>query len=169
MTDETHDTAKPDRDETPAERLDRKWDELLQELRVTQTGVQILFAFLLVLPFQSRFEEVLEPFDRRLYAVVIVLVTVSTILNLAPVALHRVLFGNHQKDVLVRVSSRFATWSFTTLGLALVGAIWLAMDAVTGLRAGWLVAAATLALVVVLWFVVPLTLKQRHEDTGSSY
>src|SRR5689334_19894510 len=79
------------RDETEAERLDRNWTEMLQELRVTQTGTQILTGFLLTIPFQQRFAE-LDDTQRGIYLVLVAFAALATILALAPVSLHRALF-----------------------------------------------------------------------------
>ena len=89
-----------DRDETEAERLDRNWTSLLQELRVTQTGVQLLTGFLLTLPFQQRFT-VLDGTMRTIYLITVACSIGSTVLLVAPVALHRVLFRRHRLDAIV--------------------------------------------------------------------
>lgn len=159
------DTA-PDRNETVAERIDRNWGELLQELRVTQTGVQILFAFLLVLPFQQRFD-VLGDAERWLYLVVVLLMTISTSLNLAPVITHRLLFRRHKKDVLLEVSDRLAKWSFISLGLALVGAVALVVDVVVGPAAALGAVAVVALLILGLWVVLPWVLLRQHEGDGT--
>ncbi len=151
-----------ERDETPTERADRNWDELLQELRVTQTGVQILFAFLLVLPFQQRFGTLGGP-EKALYIAVVLLVTVSTTLNLAPVITHRILFAKHRKEALVTVSNRLAQGSFVTLGLALVGAVVLVIEAVLGGRAAAFTAVGVGLLVLLVWAVLPAWLLRRAE------
>lgn len=83
--------------ETPDERADRQLSELLQELRVAQAGVQILFAFLLVLPFQGEFPD-LSTMLKGVYAFSLVTALVATALMIAPVALHRMLFGHHMKE-----------------------------------------------------------------------
>src|SRR5689334_12186764 len=90
------------RNETPEQRSDRNWVELLQELRVMQTGVQILTGFLLTVPFQARFET-LTSFQRGYYLVLMVLAALTTGLAVAPVALHRALFRRHVKARLVTV------------------------------------------------------------------
>src|SRR5215213_2429038 len=82
--------------ETERERINRNWDELLQELRVTQTGVQILTGFLLTLPFQQRFED-LDDYQRDLFLVLVLLAVLTTALIVAPVSLHRILFRKHLK------------------------------------------------------------------------
>lgn len=160
------DARKPDRDETTAERIDRNWGELLQELRVTQTGVQILFAFLLVLPFQQRFE-MLESVDRWMYVAVMTLITMSTVLNLAPVITHRILFAQHKKDQLMQVSDLLAKASFVALGLALLGAIVLVIDVVAGRAWALGVAAGVGSMMLGLWIVLPALILRRPGSEGS--
>lgn len=155
----TEETEGAGRRETRKERYDRNWDELLQELRVTQTGVQILFGFLLTLPFQSTFAD-LGRLERGLYLVVFALVAVSTVCNLAPVSGHRILFQRDQKHRLVKVANTFAKVSLACLALALVGAAMLVVDLVLGPVIGITFGVVLLVLAVVLWFVVPLTLQR---------
>ena len=90
------------RDETTAERYDRNWLDLIQELRVAQTGIQVLAGFLLTVPFSYRFGDIASH-DRVLFLVAFALAVLTIGLMIAPVAMHRFLFGRHQKDVLVRV------------------------------------------------------------------
>ena len=92
------------RDETHNERADRNWNELLQELRVTQTGTQILTGFLLTIPFQQRFAD-LDAYQTDLYLVLVVLAVLATALFVAPVSLHRILFGRRLKPELVTAGS----------------------------------------------------------------
>ena len=93
------------RPESGAERSDRNWNEILQELRVTQTGTQIMSGFLLTLPFQQRFSSI-HPYELVIYVVLVVLAASTTALGLAPVALHRTLFRRHEKQVMVSLSDR---------------------------------------------------------------
>lgn len=153
----------PERNETPAERIDRNWAELLQELRVTQTGVQILFAFLLTLPFQSRFD-VISGARTFVYVAVVVLVAVSAICNLTPVVVHRLVFARHRKDSLVATSDRLTKTGLVGLGLALIGAVWLIADIVIGRLAAHAMAGGLALLLGWLWIVVPFRLlKRAHE------
>ncbi len=145
------------RQETAAERLDRNWNELLQEFRVTQTGVQILFGFLLILPFQSSFTDVDGP-QRLLYLLILACVTISTVCILAPVMAHRLLFRRQRKARLVDLGSTLIKISLAFLGAALVGAVGLTVSVVSTHSTAWIAASATLVLMVVLWFVVPLTM-----------
>ena len=156
------------RQETSAQRIDRNWNELLQELRVTQTGVQILFAFLLTLPFQSSFNRV-SSFDRILYLVVISLVTTSTVLNLAPVIAHRVLFRRRQKDILLNAGDAFARMSFVTLGLALIGAVAFVVDLVSGHLIGLVFAGGASLLVLALWVGFPLWVIRQRSSGPDRY
>ena len=101
--------AQDERHETPAERFDRNWDELLQELRVTQTGVQLLTAFLLSLPLQQRFPD-LAAYQHALYLGAVALSVSATGLLVAPVAVHRALFRHHAKGRLVTVADANAAY-----------------------------------------------------------
>jgi len=145
------------RHETVEERMDRNWNELLQELRVTQTGVQILTGFLLTLPFQQRFAD-LSSFQRTTYLVLVLLAAVATGLIVAPVSLHRIVFRKHLRPELVASADRMARGGLVVLALVVAGTTMLIFDVVVG-RAGGLVAGgAVLAFLVVYWLVVPLHL-----------
>ncbi|MGP4111784.1 DUF6328 family protein [Streptomyces sp. 4N509B] len=142
------------RRETPAERDDRNLAELLQELRVTQTGVQILFAFLLTLAFTDGFED-LDGTQRAVYVVTLLLAMVATVLFVAPVALHRVLFQRGHKRAIVHTSSRLATAGLGVLALTFTGALLLVVDVVEGRGAGIAVAVGCLVLCGCLWGALP--------------
>lgn len=156
------------RDETPAERVDRHWNEMLQELRVTQTGVQVLFAFLLVLPFQQRFGD-LGDFSRILFVVVVCLAAVSTALTLAPVITHRFLYTKHKKDILLTVSDALTKASFISVGLTLTGALVLVIDMVLNRTAAYAIVGGIAIFVLLLWVVIPGWLLRRHGDVPSAY
>lgn len=145
------------RNETAGERLDRNWNELLQELRVTQTGIQILFAFLLVLPFQARFG-ILKGHQVDLYVVIIALITASTFCVISPVLIHRVLFRRRAKDVLVTATNRLTVAGIVLLGLALSCAVGLVVDVVAGRTEGFVAFGLCLLAMVVLWVVLPVLL-----------
>ncbi|GGO90294.1 DUF6328 family protein [Wenjunlia tyrosinilytica] len=152
------------RHETPLERDDRNFAELLQELRVTQTGVQILFAFLLGLAFTQRFTR-LDDFQRATYVASLLLAVVAAALFTAPAALHRVLFRLRVKRRVVEVSARFAGWGLLVLALALTASVLLIIDFVLGRAAGFTAAAGTGAVFAGLWLVVPVLLRhERVED-----
>ena len=120
------------RGETPMQRADRAYGEILQEVRVAQTGVQILFAFLLALAFQARFAAI-TGFQRAVYVVTLMLCAAATALLIAPAAMHRVLYRRRLKQHLVRVASRLALAGLALLLLSLVSAVLLIMDVVLGL------------------------------------
>lgn len=163
---EPHLDADPtdDRDESVTERMDRNWNELLQELRVAQTGVQILTGFLLTVPFQQRFTD-LDAYQRDVYLVLVVLAVAATGFIVAPVSLHRILFRRHLKRELVDSADRFALVGLTLLALVLAGSALLLFDVVVGRTAGWVAGGAVLVGLGAAWLVVPLRLSRRarHE------
>ena len=144
------------RDESQAQRADRNLGELLQELRVAGLGVQVLFGFLLSLPFTNRFTR-LSPGQHDLYLACLVLAAAATALLLGPVAYHRLVFRRGLKESLVRAASVMAIAGLATVGLAVSAAVLL----VTGYVASGLTAAVISVLVFLmfglLWFALPLT------------
>ena len=151
-------------DETPDERADRNFGDLLQELRVAQTGVQILFAFLLTLPLQSRFET-LDSWERHVYVAALLLSASATVFMIAPVAYHRALFARSKKPQVVLVAARFAVVGLSLLGLAICCAVNLVLDLVLGRTAALGSSAALAALLLVTWAVFPL-LRRRGDIPG---
>ena len=144
------------RDESEAQRDDRNLAELLQELRISGLGVQVLFGFLLSLPFTARFGR-LSQGQRDLYLASLVLSAVATALLLGPVAYHRIVFRRRQKEPLVRAASVMATLGLAAVGLAICAAVLLATTTVaTGLPAG-LITAFVAVMFLGLWFAFPLT------------
>lgn len=148
------------RGETEPERADRNFAELLQELRVVQTGVQILFAFLLTLAFTARFPS-LDSFQRGTYVTTLMLAVVAAALFTAPAAVHRGLFRRGAKKEIVAVSSRLAAIGMAVLALALSSAVLLVVDVVHGTPEGVVAAVATLLICGGLWGLLPL-LVGRH-------
>ncbi|MCS5717299.1 DUF6328 family protein [Herbiconiux sp. CPCC 205763] len=142
------------RDETENERLDRNWNEMLQELRVIQTGTQILTGFLLAAVFQSRFEE-LDDYQRTVYLCLVVTSTLTTVFGLTPVSLHRALFRQRKKAQVVRVTDRILTFTMIGVALTLAGTGMLIFDFVLGRVGGIVVGAVILLVVAGLWIVVP--------------
>src|SRR3954469_24975957 len=126
------------RNETTAERQDRNWNELLQELRVTQTGVQLLTGLLLTLPFQQRFT-LLDDVAKVVYLAVVISAVSSTALLIAPVAFHRMLFRQGAKGWLVSRGNFTAMVGLGGLMLAFAGALWLIFDVVVGRAAACVV------------------------------
>jgi hypothetical protein len=153
MGDPTDIGSKPDEDEH--ERLNRNFNELLQELRVTQTGVQILTGFLLTLPFTNRFNT-LDGLQKAVYLGVLVGSVIATGLIIAPVAFHRMLFRQGRRPWLVRNANRAARGGLLALAVTTSGVVWLVFDLVTNR----VVAHVALALAVLffagLWAGVPL-------------
>lgn len=115
--------------ETDSQRADRNLNDILQELRVAQTGVQILFGFLLTMPLQARFDR-LDTYDRSLLVVAVLLLASATACIIAPVAWHRVLFRHRLKKEIVDASSAFARAGLTFLGLGIVVSLLLMLDLV---------------------------------------
>ncbi len=152
------------RSETPEQRSDRNWNELLQELRVMQTGVQILTGFLLTLPFQPRFWE-LERYQHVWYLVLVVLAVLTTGLAIAPVATHRALFRKHMKPDLVTTADRMTRAALLCLALVTTGAIGLVFDVVLSLAAGVWTSAITLVGLVGLWAAWPALIRARSGRT----
>jgi hypothetical protein len=147
------------RDESQAQRDDRNLAELLQELRVAGLGVQVLFGFLLSLPFTNRFTK-LSGGQRDLYLTCLVLSAVATALLLAPVAYHRVVFRRGQKESLVRAASVMAIAGLATVGLAVSAAVLLVAGFVASGAAAAVIAACVAVMFAALWFAFPLS--RRH-------
>ena len=147
------DTGRPG--ETEAERDDRNLIELLQELRVAGLGVQVLFGFLLSIPFTTRFVK-LSHAQHGLYVATLVLAAVSTALLLAPVAYHRLVFRRHRKEQLVKDANILAILGMAATGLAVSGAVLLVVSYVDHGATAWLITLFVVCLFAVLWFVLPL-------------
>ena len=159
MVDEQHPGAEkrwdPGRDETETERLDRNWASLLQELRVAQTGVTLLTGFLLTLPFQQRFTE-LDSVMRAVYLVTVASSIGSTVLLVAPVGMHRLLFRRHRLEALVSASHSYAIAGLLLLGVALAGVSTVIFDLVVGRSAAWIAGGCTVLALALFWFLLPL-------------
>lgn len=143
------------RGESEYERLDRNFTDLLQEIRVAQTGVQILFAFLLTLPFSARFG-VTTSTDRVVYFVTLLSAAAASAFLIAPVSYHRTVFRQDRKAELVRNASRMAAWGTAFLLVAIVGAVFVVVDVVVDLTGAIIAAAGVGALGVFLWYLLPL-------------
>jgi hypothetical protein len=155
------DHADDGRNESAAERLDRNWNELLQELRVLQTGTQILTGFLLTVAFQSRFED-LNRFQVDVYLVLVALASLTTALGLAPVSLHRWLFRRQAKDAIVRVGHLFLQVALVGIALTTSGVCLLIFDVVWTRTAGVVAAIATLVVILLAWVVIPAAAGRRR-------
>jgi hypothetical protein len=152
------------RDESYNERMDRNWNEILQELRVTQTGTQILTGFLLTIVFQPKFAE-LDDFQHVVYLVLVVLAGLTTVLGLTPVLLHRELFRRQMKDTVVHIADRFMRAALAGIALVLMGTQLLVFDVAVDREAGVVAAGITLAVVVTI-AALPVALRRRRQGPG---
>ncbi len=149
--------------ESRKERIDRELMELLNELRVALPGVQFLFAFLLIVPFQQP-DTPFSEFQRDVYFVTLLSAAVATGLLIAPAAQHRVLFRQHDKEALLRRSNRSAFLGLTVLAVAIVGAVLLVTDVVFDLTLAWITAAVVGALLAWWWMAVPFWKRAHNEQ-----
>ncbi|MEU0316947.1 DUF6328 family protein [Nocardioides sp. NPDC006273] len=150
-------------DERPEERITRNWNELLQELRVLQTGVQILTGFLLTVPFSPRFPD-LNDQQKTIYLVVLVGSVITTCLIVAPVSFHRILFRRRQRPWLVRASHACARAGL--VGFAIVSAlvVLLVFDVVVSFAIAVVAAVGVLILFLSLWVGLPLLNGRNNSD-----
>jgi Family of unknown function (DUF6328) len=149
-----------ERSETEIQRLDRNWVSLLQELRVVQTGVQLLTGFLLTLPFQQRFET-LNTTMRVIYLATVGCSIAATVLLEAPVAMHRLLFRRHRLEFVVSAAHRLAYAGLLLMGLSLTGVAVVIFGAVAGPTAAAIAGACAVTAELGFWVLLPLRL--RHE------
>ena len=141
-------------EESEAERTARNWDEILQELRVTQTGTQVLLGFLLTIPFQSGFDD-LAGGQIAIYLALVVVAAVAAILALTPVALHRALFRRNAKLQLVFAAHLLLRLALAAIALALSGTVFLIFDVVVDHVAALVAGGAMLVLTASVWAVLP--------------
>lgn len=152
------------RSETALQRLDRNWLSLLQELRVVQTGVQLLTGFLLTLPFQPRFDS-LSTTMQVVYLVTVGCSVGATVLLEAPVALHRLLFRRHRLLYVVAIAHRLAYTGLLLMGSALTGVAVIIFGVVAGHTAGLVAGICAVTAQAFFWIALPLWL--RHEPPES--
>ena len=150
----------PERDESPLERLDRNTGELLQGLRVAGTGIQVVFAFLLILPFNARFSK-LNGFERGVYMVTLVSIAIATVLMIAPSIHHRLLFRRGQKQFLVATGNRLMILASVFMAVGLTGAVLLISEFVLGGAAAIVIAVCGAAMILSMWFAVPLNRRRQ--------
>jgi hypothetical protein len=151
-----------EREETDQERLNRELDQLLNELRVAMPGVQVLFAFLLAVPFQQRFGQVTD-FQRTVYFVTLLASTAASALFIAPTAYHRLMFRERDKPRLIQVSSKLAVAGLVCLAVAMNGAVLLVTDVLFEGTTVKVTVAITATLYVGLWFVLGLVRRLTRE------
>jgi hypothetical protein len=168
-SEEQHEERDSGRDESEGERLDRNLSELLQELRVALPGVQVLFAFLLAVPFQHGFEKITE-FQKDVYFATLILTAAAATMLISPSAYHRITFRYQQKRRLVFYANRFSIVGLALLALAMTGAITLITDVLFGATATLIVTPLTLLTFGFFWFALPLQrrlrLSARQEPLG---
>lgn len=153
------------RDESEGERLDRNLGELLQELRVALPGVQVLFAFLLAVPFQQNFAEI-DGFEKGVYFATLLCTAISAMLFIAPSSYHRMTFRLQQKRELIRLANRLTIAGLTFLALAMTGAIVLIADVLFGGVVTVLTGVLSATAFAVFWYVMPL--RRRLSLTGNA-
>jgi hypothetical protein len=162
------------RNETEPQRDDRNMMELLNELRVAALGVQVLFGFLLSLPFTKRFV-MLSPVQRDIFIADLLLCVLATATLLAPVAYHRVVFRQNLKESVVKNTSAMAVAGLVCVGLALTAAVVLVVSFVISGASAIIIGILVVCLFVVLWFVIPLAKRgapdseERHGDPVSRH
>lgn len=147
-------------DESPDQRITRNWEELLQELRVTQTGVQILSGFLLTVPFSTRFTD-LTSTQQSVYLLVLMGSLLTTVLVVAPVAFHRLLFRQRMRPWLVEVGNRCAKAGLLMMAVTCSGALALVVDVVEGGTLSIVAFVGSLAAFAAVWVGLPMVGGQR--------
>ena len=147
-------------DETPQERLNRNWGDILQELRVIQAGSQIITGFLLAAAFQPRFED-LEPVAHTIYLSLVGVAIATTIIGLTPVLLHRRLFRMGAKESLVALGGRLSTAALIGVGVTLAGIVLLIVDLVGGIVIALIACGVTLLVIAGLWILLPARVQRR--------
>ena len=153
------------RDETPTERADRNWNEVLQELRVLQTGTQILTGFLLALAFQPAFADLTDG-QRVVYLTLVVMSALSAIIALAPVALHRVLFQQRAKASVVAYGHAALITALFTVSVLIVGVVAFVFDVVVSDAAAWWALGILALVILVLWVAAPAIIRARLRTNG---
>ncbi|MEV6492941.1 DUF6328 family protein [Actinoplanes sp. NPDC051633] len=149
--------------ESEKQRWDRNFADLLQELRVAQTGVQILFAFLLTLPFSNGFPKT-TAFQKDTYVVALISAAFATALIISPVAFHRALFRQGRKPELVRYSHRVATWGLACMLVSMVSSVLLITDYLLSIWAALIITVITGAWFLFFWVILPAIRRNWGED-----
>jgi Kef-type K+ transport system membrane component KefB len=149
--------------ETEKERLDRNLSELLQELRVALPGVQVLFAFLLTVPFSAGFDPLSE-FETKAYFVVLILTAISTALLIAPTTYHRLLFREGRKREIVVYSNQIVIAGLGVLALAMCAAVTLIAHIIFGESTAIITGLGALVLFGLAWYVVPLVIRSTADQ-----
>jgi Family of unknown function (DUF6328) len=149
-------------------RLDRELIELLNELRVVLPGVQVLFAFLLTVPFTNRFNSI-TPFQRDIYFGILVLAAIATALFLTPTAFHRIRFRQRDKEALLQLGNRMVILGMGALGTAIAAALYLIADLVFSRAFAVTTGVVGLVLLGLLWYALPLVRRARDPDRPDEF
>jgi O-antigen/teichoic acid export membrane protein len=160
-TEDSREETEDSREESVQMRADRNLAELLQELRVAGLGVQVLFGFLLALPFSARFGQ-LGQAQRDLYVTDLVLAAVATVLLVGPVAYHRLVFRRHQKEHLIRTANTLAIFGLVAVALAISGAVLLIVSYVAPGAPAAVISICVVLLFASVWFALPLARRERR-------
>ncbi|WP_076258514.1 DUF6328 family protein [Intrasporangium flavum] len=155
-----------ERDESEAQRIDRNFNEQLQELRIVQAGVQILFAFLLTIPFQQRFSQ-LTGLQRTIYVITLLSVAVATLVFMAPVAMHRMLFREGLKDYVVRHTDHLIGTGLCLLVVGIVGGVVLVLDVLLSHSTAFWIGGGLAVLATALWVALPLSQRRRRRRSDA--
>jgi hypothetical protein len=155
-------TPEPAAGDLPEQTINRNWTELVQELRSTQTGVQVLTGFLLAVPFTDQFDE-LDHVERTAYLIVLACAVSATMAVLAPIAYHRLLFRRGRRPWLVETANKIARAGLVLAALTMCGVVFLAFDLTLNRAAGVVASLAAFSAYVVLWVIVPL---RAHPPAG---
>ncbi|MGD9892077.1 MAG: DUF6328 family protein [Dehalococcoidia bacterium] len=143
------------------EQLDQEWGELLEEVRVVLPGTEVLFAFLLGLPFTSLFGE-LRDLDKRIYTVAFLTAGIATVLLIAPSAQHRLLWRQQRKEQQLEIATRFTIAGTACLAVTIASVIFLVMDMLYTNAFSALAAAGAVGIILVGWYVLPLAIRLRR-------
>ncbi len=146
--------------ESDKQRLDQEWVELLNEVRVVLPGTEVLFAFLLTLPFTARFDS-LRDLDRTVYTIAFLMAGLANILLMTPSAQHRLLWRRHKKDTQLRIATGFMLVGIGALAVAVVSVAFLVMDVIYSNQFAGVVAAVAVGIILFGWFIWPLVLRVR--------
>jgi hypothetical protein len=149
-------------DESESERNSRRLLELLQEVRVATAGVQILFGFLLAVPFQQGFERI-SSFQKHVYLAVLICTALSSALLIAPTALHRLLFARGHKPEIIAYANRMVIGGLVLLAIAMVGVVLLLTHRLFGPAAAVAITLPIAVVFVTTWFVIPLLRREGTE------
>lgn len=153
--------AEDQRHESPAARIDRNTIELLNELRIAGTGIQVMFAFLLIVPFNTGWHHT-DSFERTVYFVTLLVVAASAFLLMAPAVHHRLLFRHGEKRFLVQLGNNLAIAGMVLLAIGFLGILVLVSDVVLGGAAPAIVGGLAAALVGSLWFALPIVRRDQE-------